>query len=87
MKTNKIELTAAYKELSTKSKQIVKAKIQNEAGWSEATFYNKMTADDNLNYLEFKALYFIIKLEIADTIYFLQDYIKQIENLTNEKSK
>ena len=43
MKNQKqIELTTAYNLLNQKSKQLIKAHIQNAAGWSEATFYNKM---------------------------------------------
>jgi hypothetical protein len=82
MKTKQsIELTTAYNLLNQKSKQLIKAHIQNAAGWSEATFYNKMKTDENLNELEYNKLYTIIQKEIADTIYDLQDLIKNLENL------
>jgi hypothetical protein len=82
MKTKQsIELTTAYNLLNQKSKQLIKAHIQNAAGWSEATFYNKMKTDENLNELEYNKLYVIIQKEIADTIYDLQDLIKNLENL------
>lgn len=82
MKTKQsIELTTAYNLLNQKSKQLIKAHIQNAAGWSEATFYNKMKTDENLNELEYNKLYVIIQKEIADTIFDLQDLIKNLENL------
>lgn len=85
MKNQKqIELTTAYNLLNQKSKQLIKAHIQNAAGWSEATFYNKMKADENLNSLEYEKLYSIIKKEIADSIYDLQDLIHNLENLNNQ---
>jgi hypothetical protein len=80
-KNEKIELTTAYNLLNQKSKQLIKAHIQNKAGWSEATFYNKMKGDENLTELEYKAFYLIIQKEIADTIYDLQDLISNLENL------
>lgn len=82
MKT-KIELTTAYNLLNNKSKSLIKAHIQNKAGWSEATFYNKMKSDENLNTLEYESLYLIIKKEIADTIYDLQDLIQNLQILNN----
>lgn len=85
MKNQKqIELTTAYNLLNQKSKQLIKAHIQNAAGWSEATFYNKMKADENLNPLEYEKLFFIIKKEIADSIFDLQDLIHNLENLNNQ---
>lgn len=81
MKTEKLELTTAYNLLNSKSKQLIKAHIQNKAGWSEATFYNKMKTDENLTPLEYQALYLIIQKEIADTIFDLQDLIHNLENL------
>jgi hypothetical protein len=84
MKTEKIELTTAYNLMNNKSKQLIKAHIQNKAGWSEATFYNKMKADENLSELEYQALYLIIQKEIADTIFDLQDLIHNLENLNKQ---
>jgi hypothetical protein len=84
MKTEKIELTTAYNLMNNKSKQLIKAHIQNKAGWSEATFYNKIKADENLSELEYQALYLIIQKEIADTIFDLQDLIHNLENLNKQ---
>ena len=84
MKTEKIELTTAYNLMNNKSKQLIKLHIQNSAGWSEATFYNKMKSDENLNQLEYEKLYLIIKKEIADTIFELQDLIHNLQNLNNQ---
>jgi hypothetical protein len=83
MKKQKIELTTAYQLMNSKSKNLIKAHIQNKAGWSEATFYNKMKSDENLTQLEYQSLYIIISKEIADTIYDLQDLIKNLETLNN----
>lgn len=83
-KTPKIELTTAFNLLNAKSKSLIKAHIQNQAGWSEATFYHKIKSDEHLNPLEYTALYNIIQKEIADTIYDLQDLIINLENLNKQ---
>jgi hypothetical protein len=82
-KEQKLELSTAFNLLNAKSKSLIKIHIQKSAGWSDATFYHKIKSDENLNPLEYNALYLIIKKEIADTIYDLQDLIHNLQNLNN----
>lgn len=82
-KKQKMELSTAFNLLNAKSKALIKIHIQKKAGWSDATFYHKIKSDEYLNELEYTALYNIIQKEIADTIYDLQDLIKNLENLNN----
>ena len=75
-----INLVELYNMLPNKSKHLLKSKVQNEAGWSEATFYTKISDYSNLNKMECRLLIMEMKLELAKLVYEIQECILFLEN-------